>query len=323
MKTLLSLAAASLLTTAASAATLIVGNKEANTVSFIDLASGAEVAEVATGPMPHEVAVSPDGTRAMVVAYGGNTLDLFDVAKAKKIGTCSLGANLRPHGIVWTSVNVILATTEGSRTLTMVTSDCEDAAAISTGQAGSHMLAFDERRARAYVSNLQDKSVTVIDLARGEKIGDFDAAEEPEGIALTPDGKELWVANRASNTVYVLDPDSGDRLASIDVGRMPIRLAISPDGKWAVTSDLVDGSVSVIDVAKREKVRTIKIGGNADTRQVTLIWSRDGKRLFAAETANARIAEVDFATGRIVRYLPAGAGSDGIGWSPVSLGVSR
>ena len=305
----------------AAAQTLVVGNKQADTVSFIDLTTGEEVAEVPTGPAPHEVAISPDGSRAMVVAYGGTTLDLFDIASATKIGTCDLAPNSRPHGIVWTESGGILATTEGSDTLTLVTPDCERAAAIETGQKGSHMLTVDEERGRAYVSNLEDRSVTVIDLAAGRKLTDFTAANEPEGIALTPDGQELWVANRASDSVFVLDPTTGERLASIAVGKMPIRLAISPDGRWAVTSDLRDGAISVIDVAARRKVRTIPISGGEDSVQVTLIWSNDGERLYAAETANARIAEIDFASGRVLRYLPAGEGSDGLGWSPVDVNV--
>jgi YVTN family beta-propeller protein len=319
MKTCISLVMAATLAVPAAAATLVVGNKEADTVSFIDLASGTELAEVKTGPKPHEVAISPDGTRAMVVAYGGTTLDLFDVRQAKKIGTCDLAPNERPHGIVWTKSNAILATTEGSSTVTLVTPDCGRASSVATGQKGSHMLVVDEARNRAYVSNLQDQSVTALDLASGKKIGDFNAAEEPEGIDLTPDGSELWVANRASNTVYVLDPDSGARLDSIDVGNMPIRLAISPDGKWAVTSNMRDGSISVIDVEKRENVRTIQVSGSEESGQVTLVWSEDGERLFAAETAKAQIAEIDFSSGEVLRHLPAGAGSDGLGWSPIDV----
>ncbi|MGB7406680.1 MAG: beta-propeller fold lactonase family protein [Pacificimonas sp.] len=317
MKSLIALA---LLATAlpAVAATLIVGNKNEDSVSFIDLDSGEEVAKAKTGPNPHEVAVSPDGRRAFVVNYGGTTLDLFDTQTRKLIGTCELAPNAGPHGIVWTDANAILVTTERTQTLTLLTPDCGRAEAISTGQEGSHMLAVHLPTGRAYVSNLSDQSVTAIDLVAGKKIADFDAAEEPEGIAVTPDGTELWVANRKSNSVYVLDPASGDRVASIDVGQMPIRLAISPDGKWAVTSDLLDGSISVIDIAARRKVRDIRVSGEADAQQVTLIWSPDGTKLYAAETARSQVAEIDFATGERLRYLPAGEGADGLGIATVT-----
>ena len=64
--------------------TLLIGNKGENTVSFVDLATGRELGRAATGPMPHEIAVSPDGRQAAVVAYGGRTIDIFDVAHARE-----------------------------------------------------------------------------------------------------------------------------------------------------------------------------------------------------------------------------------------------
>ncbi len=41
----------------AGAETLLVGNKGEDTVSFLDLASGAERARLATGKAPHEIAI--------------------------------------------------------------------------------------------------------------------------------------------------------------------------------------------------------------------------------------------------------------------------
>src|SRR3546814_5891872 len=59
--------------------TLLVGNKGEDTLSFIDLATGKELGRAQTGHMPHEIAISPDGKQAAVVAYGGKTIDIFDV----------------------------------------------------------------------------------------------------------------------------------------------------------------------------------------------------------------------------------------------------
>lgn len=75
----------------ASAATLIVGNKGEDTVSFIDLATGRELGRAKTGRMPHEIAVSPDGRQAAVVAYGGASIDVFDVKRRTKLRTIELG----------------------------------------------------------------------------------------------------------------------------------------------------------------------------------------------------------------------------------------
>ncbi len=45
---------------------LLVGNKSADTVWALDTDTGQRVVEYATGPAPHEIAVSADGHRAVV-----------------------------------------------------------------------------------------------------------------------------------------------------------------------------------------------------------------------------------------------------------------
>ncbi|MBZ6378673.1 hypothetical protein B5C34_11700 [Pacificimonas flava] len=312
-------ALAAIIVSPVQAQTLIVGNKAEDTVSLIDIETGREMRRLETGDMPHEVAVSPDGRSAFVVNYGGTTIDLFSVPRGEKIGTCDLAPNARPHGIVWTKSGGILVTTEGSETLTLVTPDCSRASAIPTSQETSHMVVVDEQRGRAYVSNLGSRTVTAIDLAKGTKIEDYSAAEEPEGLDLALGGAELWVANRGTADVLVLDALTGERLDRIDVGNVPIRLRVSPDGNWAATSNLGDGTISIIDVEAREVVRTIEVSGEEAAQQVTLVWSPDGSRLYAAETARSQIAEVDFESGEVLRRIEAGEGSDGLGISPVRM----
>src|SRR3546814_15415301 len=102
-----------LLAAPAAAETLLVGNKGEDTLSVIALDSGAQLARLPTGKMPHEIAISPDGKQAAVVAYGGTTLDVFDVAKRMKLRTIDLSPNTRPHGLLWLSDGRLVATPEG------------------------------------------------------------------------------------------------------------------------------------------------------------------------------------------------------------------
>ena len=50
---------------------LLIGNKGEDSLSFVDLATGQELGRQPTGKAPHEIAISPDGKKAAVVAYGG------------------------------------------------------------------------------------------------------------------------------------------------------------------------------------------------------------------------------------------------------------
>ncbi|MGJ8537592.1 MAG: YncE family protein, partial [Parasphingopyxis sp.] len=175
---------------------LITGNKGEDTVSLIDLETGREYARLETGEQPHEIALSPDGQRAAVVAYGGATIDIFDIAQARRVDRIDLTPNRRPHGLLWLPDNRLIATTEGSDSLTIVDLTDRSISQIATGQQGSHMVAVSAFFDRAYVANMGSGTVSVIDLVAGEKIADLEVGDTPEGLALSQDGSTLWVADR-------------------------------------------------------------------------------------------------------------------------------
>ncbi|WP_162559092.1 YncE family protein [Sphingorhabdus sp. EL138] len=298
--------------------TLLVGNKGEDTLSFIDLASGQDISRGDTGKNPHEVAISPDGQLAAVVSYGAEHIDIFEVAAQRKIETIALTPGKSPHGIVWLDDGRIVASTEGSDSITIVSppsgeSQTREVTQISTGQKGSHMLVVTPDKSRAFVSNMQSGTVSVLDLVEGSKIKDLPAGTEPEGIAITPDGKTVWVADRRGDLMRVFDADSLDEITTIKTGNFPIRVAISPDGKIAVTSNLGDGALGLFDVDTRLPKGTIKLGGSRESAQVTILFSPDGKRLYVAETGLNRIAEVDMIEGKLIRHFTVGKNGDGLG----------
>jgi YVTN family beta-propeller protein len=297
--------------------TLLIGNKGENTVSFVDLVSGRELGRAATGSMPHEIAVSPDGRQAAVVAYGGRTIDIFDVASRARVRTIDLSPNEGPHGIVWLRDGRILATAERSRSLAIVDTRRGDAiGAIRTDQQGTHMVAVSPDGRTAYTANIGSGTVSVLDLAAGTRLADLAVGGNPEGIALSPDGRTLWVGDLEGARVQAFDTAGRARLAEVRTGPVPIRVVASPDGRWIVTSNLGCGCLTVIDARTRAVAREIAVAGSGDSRQVTLIFSADGRRLYAAETGRDRIAEIDFASGRVLRRLPAGAQGDGLAIAP-------
>ena len=298
---------------AGSAGTLLVGNKGEDTVSFIDLASGAELARVKTGRMPHEIAVSPDGRQAAVVAYGAASIDIFDVATRRLVRRIDLSPNQGPHGLVWLPDGRLVATTERSQTLTVVdTRRGDKVSAVETGQQGTHMVAVSRNRARAYTANIPAGTVTAIDLKTRRKLRDLQVGGRPEGIALSPDGRTLWVGDLEGARVQAYDTRSFARVAEVKTGPVPIRVLTSPDGKWVVTSNLDSGSLSVIDARTRKLVREVPVSGSREAGQVTILFSRDGKRIYAAETGRDEVAEVDLASGRVLRRIKAGKNGDGL-----------
>lgn len=298
--------------TDAPAPLLLVGNKGEDTVSFIDLTSGEELARVPTSHgWPHEIAPSPDQMQAAVVNYQDHHIDIFDLQTRTIVETIDLGEHTRPHGIQWLTDGRIIASTEGNQSIVEIAAD-RTVTGIKTNEVGTHMVETSPDGTKAYTANLGAGSISLIDLNSDQLIKTVAAGAGTEGIDLTPDGTELWISNREANTVIVYDATTLAQLDTLSVGRFPLRLQISPDGRFAVTSNLQDGSVSVIDVETRKVVRTIAVSGNQDAAQVTLLFSRSGQFLYVAETGTDTVAEINFQAGTVVRRLPAGRQGDGL-----------
>ena len=216
---------------AAGGPVLLVGNKGEDTLSFIDLASGRELARQPTGRMPHEIAISPDGKQAAVVAYGGTTVDLFDVATRAKLKTIDLAPNAGPHGIIWLSDGRLVVTTERSQSVAVVDPAAgKVAASIPTGQQGTHMVAVSADGSRAFTANIAAGTVSVLDLKSGRKLRDVAVGGNPEGIALSTDGRVLWVADLEGARVQAFDSNSFEKLGEVATGRLRSASQRAPTG---------------------------------------------------------------------------------------------
>ena len=308
-------------TSALAGPVLLIGNKGEDSVSFVSLETGEELGRSPTGKAPHEIAVSPDGRQAAVVAYGGRTIDIFDVGTRARLKTIDLSPNEGPHGIAWLRDGRLVVTTERSQSLVVVDPAAgKVTASIKTNQPGTHMVAVSGDGWTAYTANIAAGTVSVIDLAAGRKLRDLTVGGRPEGITLSTDDGTLWVGDLEGHRVQAFDTRSFEKLAEVETGAVPIRVVASPDGKWIVTSNLGGGNLTIIDARTRKHARDIVVSGNRQAGQVTILFSADGKRLYAAETGRNTVAEIELATGKVLRRLPAGAQGDGLA---IAAGSSR
>ncbi|MEZ5893474.1 MAG: YncE family protein [Parvularculaceae bacterium] len=314
-----------LFASSASAATLIVGNKVENTVSFVDLENGVEVARRETGRAPHEIAVSPDGKRAIVVSYRadgyvGETLDVFDVERAEKITTISITGHKAPHGLKWIAgTNRVIATTEGSKEVIIVDLDRGEVVETAlTGDDGAHMVALSPDLKRAYAASIGGGYFAAYDLNPLKLNEIIKAGEGTEAITVTPNGKEIWVGNNNSRSVMIFDAKTLKRKADIKTEGVPIRVEISPDGAVAAVSEFDRNRVLIIDAKARAVLHMIDLPEGAIV-PVTMLFSPDGAHLFVAATGSKKIVEIETATWSVARAFDVGEGSDGLGFSPLDV----
>ncbi len=133
----------------------------------------------------------------------------------------------------------------------------------------------------------------------------------PLNLALSPDGRELYVTCEASDTVVVVDVASRRAVAEIEVGGQPTDVTFSPDGKRAYVTNRLGDSMSVIDVGARRVVRTIAVGDEPHG----VLLDESGKLIYVLNASSDSISVIDADTLSEVKRLSASR-------SPWSLAMS-
>ena len=72
----------------------------------------------------------------------------------------------------------------------------------------------------AYVSNEGSSSVSIIDTATDKVVSTMKIGQKPRGIAISPDGKRLYISDQTANALRVIDTDKNEV-----VGRYPVKQA--------------------------------------------------------------------------------------------------
>jgi len=309
---------------AAGADRLVVLNKSDDTASILDASTGRSIATVPVGHGPHEAAILADGRTCAVSDYGdrarpGRTITLVDVAKGERIGSIELPSGARPHGLQALRDGRLLVTAEGLGELLLVDPKPRHVEwQIPTFQETSHMVVATPNGQRAFVANIGSGSVTVVEGRRA--IRQIATGKGAEGIARTPDGREVWVTNREAETVSVIDTAGLESVATIPVAGFPIRVAITPDGKRALVSCAKSGDVAVLDVPGRREIRRIPIGNQAvpgreaakTPTPVGLLVAPDGRRAWVACTEADVVVALDLENLTVSGSLTAGREPDGL-----------
>ena len=161
-----------------------------------------------------------------------------------------------------------------------------------------------------YVSNEDDNLVTVIDLEKSEVIKTIPVGVEPEGIAVSADGKWVASASETTNMVHWIDPTTNTILHNTLVDPRPRALQFTDDSQELWVSSEIGSTVSVFDTKSQKLKHTLRFKIPGITKEqiqpVGVVIDNNRKWAYAALGPANRVALIDAQKYQVVDYFLVG-----------------
>jgi YVTN family beta-propeller protein len=153
------------------------------------------------------------------------------------------------------------------------------------GPTSSQPIALSADDAVLAVANPDNNSVSVFDVRGGRNVlaARVPVQHEPNGVAVTPDGRTIFAANTASGTVTVFGANVRNGVvfkprAQLSVGTEPYALCMAPNGTRLYVANARSNTVSVIDPQSDAVIATV-FGAGREPRGLALTNDGDGDDL--------------------------------------------
>jgi YVTN family beta-propeller protein len=156
----------------------------------------------------------------------------------------------------------------------------------------------------------------------GGVLGDLPGTQGIRGVAMTPDGKRIYVTNPSSNTLTALDVTNAQSIASITVGSRPQSVAILPDGSRAYVANTGSNNVSVVDVnpvsgTYNQVLKTIAV----DAGPIDVEVSPLGPTVYVLNQASGTMSVIDATFGDATFDQVTTTVNTGTGGTHISISV--
>jgi YVTN family beta-propeller protein len=155
-------------------------------------------------------------------------------------------------------------------------------------------------------------------------------------MALTPDGKHIWVANGSTNSISVIDVQKQEEILEFASGSYPHDIAFTHDGKLALCTNFNSGSISVYNTDNFKALSEISLveAGAVPTpierdyktpppiAPIGLIFSDPGtpqERAFVGLQGSHRICELDLVQMGVKRTIQLPVKPHALAWNRTTL----
>ncbi len=258
-----------------------VANHDSWTISIIDTSTNQVVETVPLAFQPGDLAITPDGTRAYIVASTG-TIKVMDLASKKIVADVSLA-------------NLFSANEELHPERFAITPD------------GKQLYVEVGVRANEFANFLTGAVVDTASNTGVVRLRDIRPnGSDPGEVAITPDGKRAYFSMaKYSGLIAVVDTATNQTVDEITgvFGRYDLinnyHLAVTPSGKYFYVTNFYN--IAIFDTATDKVVTEINVGWPGAG---AMAFAPDGFRLYAVHGNNA--VAIDTEINQVTNTIPVG-----------------
>jgi YVTN family beta-propeller protein len=234
-------------------------------IGVVDLARDTVVDKIRCGQDPEQITLSPDGKTAYVTNEETERATAVDLGARAIRWSTVIGGEPDNIGVTPDGQTIYVTTETGNQVAVLRAATGALVTKINIAGRPRFML-VDPNGGRVFVNAENAGTLNIIDTKTNTVVRSApivvpgaDSAK-PAGLALSPDGRTLYMASGRGNRLVVLDLATLRIATTIPVGTRPWGVAISPDGTTLYTADGRSNQVSVIDVHRAAVVKAIAVG---------------------------------------------------------------
>ena len=142
--------------------------------------------------------------------------------------------------------------------------------------------------------------IGVFDIKSGKLLRVMPGGSDPEQLAISLDGRWLFVANEDVGQTSVIDSSDGKVIATIPVGGEPEGVDMRPDGKVVYVTSEEDSEVFVIDAVQPKLITKFAVG----PRPRSTGFLPDSSRAYVGSENGSSVAVVDAMAHKVIQTIP-------------------
>lgn len=293
-----------------------VANSGGDSVSVLNLSTGAPAGTIPVETAPVDVAITSNGAFAYVTNSGSDSVSVIATASNSVIARISLAAGARPQGIaISPDGQTAWVANSGNDTVSVISTATNTLSgapiALPVG-ARPDGVAISPDGGTVFVAQ-QGGGVAIVNAASRAIVGAVAGVTAASRISIGPRGGRAFVTDSVSGNVVAFNPANGAVIGgAIPIGTTPSGIAVAPNGVFAYAAAL--GSNTVTPIATSTNAASPPIGGFNGPAGVAI--APDGLAGYVANSGAGANSVSVFSTS-----TNAVTGAIGTGATPTGLAV--